>query len=59
MCKCCEVLKHYELKSDIYVKTKYWEYSKETNDSLERENWATIMTDLPVNYCPECGNKLK
>lgn len=59
MCKYCEVLKSFDLEADIRVKTKYWEFNKTTNETIEKDNWVTALTDLPIKYCPECGTKLK
>lgn len=59
MCKYCEVLKSFDLEVDIRVKTKYWEFNKTTNESIEKDNWVTALTNLPIKYCPECGTKLK
>lgn len=59
MCKYCEVLKNFDLEADIHVRTTYWEYNKETNDSIEKDNWIIAVNRLPIKYCPECGSKLK
>lgn len=59
MCKYCDSINHFDLKCDIHVKSTHWEYNIEDNDSIERINWITAITNLPMKYCPECGTKLK
>lgn len=59
MCKYCNVLRNFDLEADIHVKTNYWEYNNKTNQDMKIDNWIEALTRIPVNYCPECGSKLK
>lgn len=59
MCQYCESLKYFELEGDIRAQTNYWDYNKLANEPIRIDNWVTVVTGLPIKYCPNCGTKLK
>ena len=58
MCKYCEIIRNsQDVECDIFCYTKHWKHIDDEWE--ERITESQILNNVPVNYCPMCGRKVR